>query len=370
MLSDVSFAIGAQCFFAHKVILASWSRVWRAQFTGAFAEAEGNKTAVRLEDVDPDMFLQLLQFLYTDAISLTNDNALPFLALANRFEIDPLQDMCIEYISPLITVDSCTHLAVLADRLGCTELLSILNSFLAAHFQNVCTTLGFVHLPLGVIRDVLSSNEVVVDREECAYEALIRWIDFDLPNRVTSLAALLVHIRFPLMRPKYIFQHVEKNRLVMRCACMRELLLEAYRYHALCEDDQDAADAAASVVAAVFSPSSTASPEALIASLQQRRRSSRDLILASLTAALAVSEPASSNSESPEVALPDRFRDRGVDTLIFGPTTGQFLDCTGSSSLNHPLSHLRRKNEKYWLPAGNGEGTSCLFFLLQLLPRW
>ncbi len=49
--------------------------------------------------------------------------------------------------------------------------------------------------------------------------------------------------------------------------------------------------------------------------------------------------------------LPDRFRERGLTHVIFGPTSGTFYNCSSSISHNHPLSNLRRKNDKYWLPS-------------------
>jgi hypothetical protein len=247
-------------------------------------------------------------------------------------------------------------------------------------------------------------------------------------------------VRFPLMRPRFLFHCVEKQPLVMQCACMQGLLLEAYRYHALIEDDEESAAEAASSSSLSSSSSSVAmlhatagvstsarseaAPAASSASsasmlsqqqqqqqLQQqyRRRSSKDLILISLSAAAAAAATVNSNSasasasdhagllafgstaggssipslvltnqsaadadvgasadaahalsaeEAAELAaalavslLPDRFRERGLEHVIFGPTSGTFYNCSSSISHNHPLSNLRRKNDKYWLPS-------------------
>ena len=63
--SDITFKVGNQSFSAHKSIIAMRSPVFRGMIEAGCTEASTG--TVKVEDVDPAAFRQMLRFIYTDA---------------------------------------------------------------------------------------------------------------------------------------------------------------------------------------------------------------------------------------------------------------------------------------------------------------
>ncbi|CAG8517404.1 8590_t:CDS:2 [Paraglomus occultum] len=54
-------------------------------------------------------------------------------------------------------------------------------------------------------------------------------------DRLSALSMLLKCVRFPIMQKGYLIDKVETNRIVMEAEGMKDLLLEAYRYHLMAD---------------------------------------------------------------------------------------------------------------------------------------
>jgi speckle-type POZ protein len=93
-LSDVTFIIRGQKFAAHKNILAMRSPVFAAMFQHPTKEMlSGN---VEVEDVDPDVFQELLRYMYT---GLTRSTAMEVMAtgllvVADKYLLEELKTRC------------------------------------------------------------------------------------------------------------------------------------------------------------------------------------------------------------------------------------------------------------------------------------
>ena len=77
--SDVTFMVGAdledeeeQEVLAHKFILLSASPVFEAMFSGSFKEASAEK--IKIPDLFPDIFEEMLRFIYTDEVDVDQNS--------------------------------------------------------------------------------------------------------------------------------------------------------------------------------------------------------------------------------------------------------------------------------------------------------
>lgn len=52
--------------------------------------------------------------------------------------------------------------------------------------------------------DFLNSDDLNVPTESAVYDALLRWLNYDLPGRKPVVAKLLAAVRLPLLAPEYI----------------------------------------------------------------------------------------------------------------------------------------------------------------------
>jgi hypothetical protein len=75
--SDVNFNIGGRQFPAHKNILAARSEIFDAMFKHPMKKQSTNNQ-IKIEDTGPEVFEQLLRFIYTGRVSTaTNHPAFP-----------------------------------------------------------------------------------------------------------------------------------------------------------------------------------------------------------------------------------------------------------------------------------------------------
>ena len=90
LMADVTFLVGQPSSSesqrrripAHKYILCTGSTVFYAMLYGSLAEVNDE---IVVPDVDPDAFLALLNYLYTDEIHLEPDNVLATLYAAKKY---------------------------------------------------------------------------------------------------------------------------------------------------------------------------------------------------------------------------------------------------------------------------------------------
>ncbi len=110
-LSDVTFNIRGHKFAAqHKIILAMRSPVFGAMFQHPTKEVQTGE--VEVEDVDPDVFQEVLRYLYT---GLTRSTAMDvmapgLLAAADKYLLDHLKTHCETHLIRQMSVKNCLDL--------------------------------------------------------------------------------------------------------------------------------------------------------------------------------------------------------------------------------------------------------------------
>ena len=90
-LSDVTFLVEGTPVYAHKLMLMRCS-YFRALFLGEMKESK--MATVRIEQVSHPIFLQVLEYLYTDQLSIPFESAMELFQAADLFCIPRLKIMC------------------------------------------------------------------------------------------------------------------------------------------------------------------------------------------------------------------------------------------------------------------------------------
>jgi len=113
--SDICFFIDGQELRAHKLILSARSPVFAAMIDKA--EVEGDlMNGVEIKNMAFTTFKDLIHFIYTDQVCLTEINADSLLAAAQEYSIPLLINKCEEYIySTSLTVENCSERLITAD---------------------------------------------------------------------------------------------------------------------------------------------------------------------------------------------------------------------------------------------------------------
>ncbi|XP_045027681.1 speckle-type POZ protein-like [Daphnia magna] len=113
-LSDVKLIVGGRTLHAHKIILSARSKVFTAMFENETAEKLSNKVDIR--DIDPDVFHEVLGYMYTGRMSsgTLEKMAVGVLAVADKYLLDQLKAECETHLINSMSADNCAELLALS----------------------------------------------------------------------------------------------------------------------------------------------------------------------------------------------------------------------------------------------------------------
>ncbi|KAF5909906.1 speckle-type POZ protein-like [Clarias magur] len=132
--TDCSLFVGGQEFKAHKSILAARSPVFNAMFEHKMEESKKNR--VDISDVEPDVFREMMVFIYTDKAPNLEKMADHLLAAADKYALERLKVMCEEALCNSLSVENVADILILADLHSAEQLKAQ-----AIDFINRCSVL-------------------------------------------------------------------------------------------------------------------------------------------------------------------------------------------------------------------------------------
>ncbi|KAK4491299.1 hypothetical protein RD792_002035 [Penstemon davidsonii] len=150
--SDVTFEVKGEIFYAHRLILATRSPVFKAQFFGPLKEE--NTRCVQIEEMLAPVFKALLHFIYCHVIPDFDSKCVAttmtqhLLAAADRYGIEKLKSLCEARLRENIAIDTVASTLALAEQHGCFQLRSICLEFigLPKNLEDVMQTDGFKNM--------------------------------------------------------------------------------------------------------------------------------------------------------------------------------------------------------------------------------
>ncbi len=141
--SDVNFNIGGREFPAHKSILTTRSQYFAAMFKHPTKENSTNQ--VKIEDIEPEVFDQLLRFIYTGRVPLDKLETMAaglFIA-ADKYLMDELKMKCENYLLSQMTPGNCVILLLHGDLQNPAEHLKKAAKFFRRNPSQVMATDGW-----------------------------------------------------------------------------------------------------------------------------------------------------------------------------------------------------------------------------------
>ena len=131
--SDFEFVVQGTVIPAHSFIIEESSPVLTAMFQHDMQEASNR--SVKVQDIEPDVFRQLLHYVYTgDAPDLENEEMTePLYIAADKYQIISLKEWCSTELSDKITVDNAVRLLAVAHLHSDEKLKQICAYFIATH---------------------------------------------------------------------------------------------------------------------------------------------------------------------------------------------------------------------------------------------
>ncbi|XP_053598186.1 speckle-type POZ protein B [Microplitis demolitor] len=132
--TDISLIVQGKKFEAHKLILMVRSPVFHAMLTTEMRDK------ITIQDVKPEIFSHVLEFIYTDKVTGLNDIAEDLLTAADKYQIQTLKQMCVESLCLSLNIENAAKLLLLADRHKAKLMLKYVAEFMTINAENVTQT--------------------------------------------------------------------------------------------------------------------------------------------------------------------------------------------------------------------------------------
>lgn len=139
-LSDVKFIVENRVIPAHKLMLMRCS-YFQALFLGQMRESQMD--TIRLPEVRYDIFVVILEYLYTDRVAISLDDAMEIFQAADLFGIHRLKTICEKRMLQSITVDNAAELFHAADTYSASALRQKVKKYILSHFDDVTKSGAF-----------------------------------------------------------------------------------------------------------------------------------------------------------------------------------------------------------------------------------
>jgi len=215
----------------HRAVLAACSAYFLAMFTHEVKESQ--QDVVDIQGVKPDIMTGLVDFTYTGEIDINVNNVQEILAATSLLQLNEVQDLCCDFLREQLDASNCLGIRCFAEANGCPQLSSVIDKFARKNFVDVVQGTEFCDHSWEKIVLLIKSDELNVKEEEEVFEAVMKWVEYDIDERLQHLPKLLSHVRLPLLSIPYLMNSVDVNQHIKESVECRDLLDEAKRYHLL-----------------------------------------------------------------------------------------------------------------------------------------
>ncbi|XP_053395926.1 BTB/POZ domain-containing protein 1-like [Mercenaria mercenaria] len=128
---------------AHKIVLAARSPVFQAMFFGPCASG---KDEIDLDNVQAEIMDLLLSYIYSDTVTLSEDNAPSVLEMAHYYQVTNLVQFCADYLTSIISFENASEILTLAMRYEVTPLRDACCNFIDKNADKILGHEGFLEL--------------------------------------------------------------------------------------------------------------------------------------------------------------------------------------------------------------------------------
>jgi hypothetical protein len=163
--ADVTFVVEGEEMYANRAILAVRSEYFRAMFFRSgmreqssslsnhdedgvgSALGSASSTKIQMQDVSKDVFLKVLEFLYTDTVrDISYDIGIPLLIVSERFMLDRLKSLCEDSIRRDISFDNVISIYIASHRHHALGLKDIALEFILQYIHDPTINAGLSEL--------------------------------------------------------------------------------------------------------------------------------------------------------------------------------------------------------------------------------
>ena len=249
---DVILQVENKTFPAHRAVLSASSVYFFKMFTVNMKEKQ--EKIVTFNDISPDAFQAVIDFIYTGDVTITEDNVSSLLHVTSLMQVHDLHKVIVEYLNKVLNVQNGLQFRKLGVIYSLTGFANNVDKYILKHFQEFLLQKEFFNLNVDDLESLLESDDLNVEEETKVYEVVVKWTNQDEHNRKNYFSRLFKVVRLQFVPIKFVARVVRRNKLVREFLDCRDLVEDAFLFHIDPE----------MVVAEIARPSYTPEPDSIL----------------------------------------------------------------------------------------------------------
>ena len=198
-------------FKAHRNVLSAGSPFFFKLLQSDMKE--NREGIVRFEEISGAVMEDVLEFIYTGSVEVTQEKCKDLIAAANYLLIPGLKKLSGRFLEQQITKSNCISTFYFAELYQCDELITNSRKFIHANVASVAEMDEFLNLEAKEVERWISSDEISVAVEADVFEIVLKWIEQDKSERKASFEQLFRHVRLAFLTGDFLVDIVT-NELV------------------------------------------------------------------------------------------------------------------------------------------------------------
>lgn len=208
--------------FCHRAYLAMWSEPFSRMLKSDMIE--GRSSEIRINEVDPIALEGMLRFMYTGSCEITDENVVQLTAIADRFDIKELLQIC---ANPVISKDNCCKMLQQAIQYHIDGIMDKCSEFLLSHVEGMGKDQSFLDLGHSCIDGMLTCAAA---KHRVGFEVFMmvaRWVEHSRKDRDKYAYSFLKRFDFGKFNLEEVL-YIASLDIVCQCPNLKELVFQRF----------------------------------------------------------------------------------------------------------------------------------------------
>ena len=214
-------------FKAHRIVLCAASPFFYSALNSDLKESK--EGLIRLEDTSKIAIEELLDYLYTGHVDVTQHNAFDLLRIADFLVIPSLKEVSSKFMIQALSSSNCLMAYYSAVNYRCIELQEKARDFICANFASVVGHEDFLNLTINEVGEWISSDEIKVRGEEDVFQAIVKWAEKRGSGEREKFFELIRHVRLIYLSRSYVFNEILPHPFVNEDKACTAFVLDAMK---------------------------------------------------------------------------------------------------------------------------------------------
>ncbi|XP_022808527.1 kelch-like protein 2 [Stylophora pistillata] len=187
---------------------------------------ENREGIIRFEEISGSVLEDVLEFIYTGTVEVTQDNPKKLIAAGYFMIIPSLKTVSGRFLEGEMSNSNCISTFYFAEKYDCIELIGNSEKFVHENFASVGEMDEFLSLEAKEVARWISSDEIAVEAEASVFKIILKWVEHNKSERKAAFEELFRHVRLSFLS-RDCLEGVVTNELVRENYACVKLVMDA-----------------------------------------------------------------------------------------------------------------------------------------------